>query len=70
MTFHTQGESVWSELLASTRGVPPDAWTGRARTALWSRLGDRFLFLAEGDFPVAGSPDSPRSAKRDTEAPR
>jgi hypothetical protein len=23
MTFHTQGESVWSELLASTRAVPP-----------------------------------------------
>jgi tetratricopeptide (TPR) repeat protein len=70
MTFHTQGESVWSELLASTRAVPPDAWTGRARTALWSRLGERFLFLAEGDFPVAGAPDSPSSPKHDAEAPR
>jgi len=70
MTFHTQGESVWSELLASTREGAPDAWTTRTRTALWARLGDRFLFLAEGDFPVAGTPAAPGPAKRDAEAPR
>ncbi len=69
MTFHTQGESVWSELLKSTRGGTSDAWTGRARTALWSRLGDRFLFLAEGEFPVSGEATS-GTTKRAAEVPR
>jgi tetratricopeptide (TPR) repeat protein len=69
MNFHSQGENVWSDLLRRTRGASPDAWTARTRTALWSRLGDRFLFLAEGDFPVAGDAggDAP---SRQPEAPR
>jgi outer membrane protein assembly factor BamD (BamD/ComL family) len=52
MTFHDRGESVWSDLLQRTRGGSGDAWTARAQEALWSRLGQRFMFQAESEFPV------------------
>ena len=65
MTFHDRGESVWSELLQRSRDGAADAWTARAREALWGRLGQRFLFQAESDFPLieARGPGRPRSAR-------
>ena len=69
MTFHDRGESIWSDLLQRSRGNPPDAWTARAQSALWSRLGDRFLFIAEGEFPVTRE-SAPPPEPRDEGAPR
>jgi TolA-binding protein len=65
MTFHDRGESVWSELLQRSREGVADAWTTRARDALWSRLGARFLFQAESEFPTveARGPGRSRGAR-------
>jgi hypothetical protein len=52
VTFHDRGESVWTDLLERTSGSVADAWITRARGSLWARLGDRFLFEPERDFPV------------------
>jgi tetratricopeptide (TPR) repeat protein len=66
LSFHDRGESVWTELLQRNPGVA-DAWTTRARTALWGRLGDRFLFRAESDFPVVpgGGPGRAKAPRAD-----
>ena len=52
MTFHERGETVWSEMLEKSQGGLADAWITRTRQALWTRLGDRFLFQPDADFPV------------------
>ena len=52
VTFRDRGETVWTDLLQRSQGSVADAWTTRARDALWARLGDRFLFEPEPDFPV------------------
>jgi len=52
MPFHERGETVWSDLVKRTQGEAADAWTTRARESLWARLGDRFLFQPDVDFPV------------------
>ncbi len=69
VSFHDRGETVWTEMLKRSPGTA-DAWTTRTRGALWARLGDRFLFRPENDFPVVegngpGRTRAPRPA-RDT----
>ena len=70
MTFHERGETVWSDLLQRSQGGVADAWVTKTRQALWTRLGDRFLFEPDADFPVVEgkAPPHARSAKagRDT----
>jgi hypothetical protein len=70
VTFRDRGETVWTDLLQRSSGTVADAWTTRARGSLWSRLGDRFLFEPERDFPVVegGGPGHTRAARspRDT----
>ncbi len=61
VSFHDRGETVWTDLLQRTNGVA-DAWISRTRVALWGRLGDRFLFKPESDFPVVES-NGPSRAK-------
>lgn len=69
VTFRDRGEAVWTELLQRSQGSVADAWMSRARGALWARLGDRFLFEPESEFPVVegGGPGHARPRpSRDT----
>ena len=70
MTFHERGESVWSDLLQRSQGGVADAWVIKTRQSLWTRLGDRFLFQPDVEFPVVAgkAPPHARSARgtRDT----
>jgi len=67
MTFHERGETVWSETLEKSQGSVADAWVIRTRQALWSRLGDRFLFQPDVEFPVVeGKPPARARSARDT----
>jgi hypothetical protein len=51
--FSSRGEEVWTELLRKLpEGASADAWTRRAREALYPRLAHRFLFRPEVDFPL------------------
>jgi TolA-binding protein len=62
MTFHERGETVWSDLLEKSRDGVADAWVTKTRQALWTHLGDRFLFQPDVEFPVvAGKAPKPRA---------
>jgi tetratricopeptide (TPR) repeat protein len=51
--FTTRGEDVWSDLLRrKEKDAGDDPWLAKARSALWSRLGDRFTGIAEADYPL------------------
>jgi outer membrane protein assembly factor BamD (BamD/ComL family) len=51
--FHDRGEGVWTELLRQQGGEGTgDAWVARARDSLWKRLGSRFFFRPEVEFPL------------------
>jgi hypothetical protein len=62
VSFHDRGETVWTDLLQRNPGIA-DAWMTRTRTALWGRLGDRFLFKPEVDYPVVQG-NGPNRSKR------
>jgi tetratricopeptide (TPR) repeat protein len=51
--FYDRGEGVWADLLRQ-KGVQAsqDTWVAQARESLWKRLGDRFAFRPEFDFPL------------------
>ncbi|HVQ27641.1 MAG TPA: tetratricopeptide repeat protein, partial [Planctomycetota bacterium] len=74
MTFHERGETVWSDLLQRSQDGVADAWVTRTRQALWTSLGDRFLFQPDVEFPVieGKAPPHARSARsaRDTASAR
>ena len=64
--FYDRGEDIWSELLRqSTRSeTDPGQWIERARTALWPRLSQRFLYRPETDYPlVAAAPPTDTDTK-------
>ena len=54
--FDERGENVWSELLrqkgVAGEHVKDDPWIARAQGALWQRLGDRFAYRPETDYPL------------------
>lgn len=51
--FAERGEGVWSELLRQKGAdAKDDPWIARAQGALWQRLGDRFAFRPEADYPL------------------
>ncbi len=56
--YHDRGEGVWTDLLRQqVREAPRDAWVEKAELALWQRLGTRFFFRPETDYPlVAATP--------------
>jgi hypothetical protein len=68
--FYDRGEQVWEELLRQ-KGIDTDGdeWLTEARGALWKRLGQRFYFRPEVEFPVidgkapAAGADSGRASK-------
>ncbi len=56
--YHDRGEGVWSDLLRQqAEGAARDAWIEKAESSLWQRLGTRFFFRPETDYPlVAATP--------------
>ncbi len=50
--FYDRGETVWTEALKKSRDDAPDDWLARAQTSLWSRLGNRFFYRPEMEYPV------------------
>jgi hypothetical protein len=57
--FSVRGEDVWAELLRRAPGdAPADRWLTEARGALWQRLGSRFLFRPEVEFPLVSARDA------------
>jgi TolA-binding protein len=74
--FYDRGEQVWEELLrAKGRDAAGDTWIAEARGALWKRLGERFYFKPEVEFPSieekapAMSADSAKAGDARTAAP-
>jgi hypothetical protein len=68
--FADRGEGVWTELLRKKGDGTEDAWVQKARTSLWSRLGSRFAFLPEVEYPVipASAPESGRAREAHAQA--
>jgi len=58
--FFDRGEGVWTDLLRKkAHEAPDDPWIHQAQDALWQRLGNRFFFRPETDFPlIQGEPAS------------
>jgi len=56
--FYDRGEQVWTELLRQKgKDVKEDTWIAQTQGALWKRLGTRFYYRPETDFPlVAATP--------------
>ncbi|HXS10993.1 MAG TPA: hypothetical protein VN852_13505 [Candidatus Krumholzibacteria bacterium] len=52
--FYDRGEDAWSTLLRQSVSEKDDPgnWLARTREALWPRLGARFMFHPEVDYPV------------------
>lgn len=52
--FYDRGEDAWSTLLRQSAGEKDDPgnWLAHTREVLWPRLGARFLFHPEVDYPV------------------
>jgi hypothetical protein len=59
--FYDRGEDAWSTLLrqSSNDGDDPGGWVARTRDALWPRLGARFLFRPEVDYPLVQATPPP-----------
>jgi TolA-binding protein len=61
-TFYDRGEGVWAELLRQKGATASDPWIAQARTLLWHRLGGRFYFRPEADYPlIAGAEPETKS---------
>jgi TolA-binding protein len=52
--FYDRGEDVWAELLRQVGDAEsdPGEWIARTRQALWPRLGQRFLYQPELEYPL------------------
>jgi TolA-binding protein len=65
--FRDRGEAVWADLLRQKgRDADDDPWIARAQSSLWKRLGARFLFRPEAEYPLirAAEPEAPRAEAR------
>ena len=68
-SFTSRGEGVWSDLLRHKgAGAKDDPWIARAQGALWQRLGDRFSYIPEADYPLLTARVA-ESRKREEERP-
>ncbi|HTR97637.1 MAG TPA: tetratricopeptide repeat protein [Candidatus Acidoferrales bacterium] len=62
--FGVRGEDVWTEMLHRLGpDATGDAWTAQAQGALWQRLGNRFLFHPEVEFPLVDEAARPAPAE-------
>jgi tetratricopeptide (TPR) repeat protein len=52
LAISDRGEAVWADLLRGQAEKPADIWIARARDSLWPRLGSRFFFRPEMEFPA------------------
>jgi hypothetical protein len=60
-TFYDRGEGVWTELLRQKgRSAGDDPWIAKAQSSLWSRLGSRFYFRPEAEFPLVAAKPAER----------
>ena len=59
--FYDRGEDAWSTLLRQSAGEKDDPgnWLAQTRDALWPRLGARFLFHPEVDYPLVRATPPP-----------
>jgi tetratricopeptide (TPR) repeat protein len=65
--FADRGEEVWTRLLREKgRTSADDPWVVKSRDALWPRLGSRFFFRPEVEFPTVAA--VPPDAKHDRSA--
>ncbi|HKQ57435.1 MAG TPA: tetratricopeptide repeat protein, partial [Candidatus Eisenbacteria bacterium] len=56
VAFAQRGEDVWADLLKQkSKDAKDDPWLARAQEALWKRLGDRFFFVPEVDYPLVSA---------------
>ena len=69
--FAARGEAVWTDLLRQRgREAADETWIRETQAALWQRLGARFHFRPEIDFPLvtadppAADPDEPDRAPK------
>jgi hypothetical protein len=61
-TFYDRGEAAWADLLRETREAEddPGGWIAETQQTLWPRLGEKFLFMPEVEYPVvAAGPPAP-----------
>jgi hypothetical protein len=59
---------VWSELLRQKGATArDDPWIVKAQGALWQRLGDRFTYRAEADYPLVGAREVDKKRPADTQ---
>jgi tetratricopeptide (TPR) repeat protein len=66
--FYDRGEAMWSELLKQLDpAAAPDAWVERTRASLWPRLGSRFFYRPEMEYPTIAA-DPPQRVHVDQEA--
>ena len=64
--LYDRGEAVWSDLLRQKgREAQEDEWITKAQNSLWRRLGGRFFYRPEVEFPTLSGtpPEKPRSEK-------
>jgi len=71
--FYDRGEAVWTDLLRQKgRQSAEDPWIARAQQTLWQRLGGRFYYHPEVEFPLVAADAAPRikleHSKRDSSA--
>jgi TolA-binding protein len=69
--FYDRGEAVWTDLLRQKAKVnAEDPWIARAQHSLWQRLGGRFYYRPEVEFPLVAADVAPRikveKAKKDS----
>jgi TolA-binding protein len=67
--FYDRGEQVWEELLRQKGDDGDDRWVTEARGALWKRLGQRFYFRPEVEFPLIEAETPKARAAADTVEP-
>jgi hypothetical protein len=61
--FYQRGEEVWTELLRQKgKDVKDDTWIAQTQNDLWKRLGARFYFRPETDFPLVAAKEPQKTS--------
>ena len=69
--FAQRGEGVWAELLKQkAKDTKDDPWVARAQEALWKRLGDRFYYRPEVEYPLVGAKPAERQERSEAGSER
>lgn len=69
--FFDRGEQVWADVLKQNdKEAPADTWITQAQNSLWKRLGERFYFRPELEYPVLpGKGPENKKVSKEKEAP-